>query len=138
MKRTVLAVALVCLSFPAWAQPTADAEGERLRSIAWSSFVAAPGQRPRRTELPGEPGQIDMMGSPWRCGFARPRYAQIAADDWSVQRVLACRRGEATVSSTASCRVQSGGQVDERAATLALGTVDQTAHVTVTLSCQRR
>lgn len=107
------------------------------QEVAWTTFVAGPGRRPARSTLEDVPGRIDLGESAWRCGFGRARHAAISDDDWSVQRVLACRRGEATVSATASCRVHDG-RVDENAATLSLGTVDEDRHVTVTLSCQPR
>lgn len=105
--------------------------------IAWSTFVGGPGRVPSRVVVETDPGTIDLGESPWRCGYGRARHAAISGDDWSVQRVLACQRDEATVSATASCRVHDG-RVEEHAATLSLGSVGGGAHVTVTLSCRPR
>lgn len=105
--------------------------------VAWFSFVGGPGRRPSNVGLTLEPGTIDLGDSAWSCGYGRIRQAAISSADWSVQRVLACRRGEATVSATASCRLRQG-RLEEHAATLSLGGVDETGHVTVTLSCRER
>ena len=105
--------------------------------LVWSTFVGGPGRAPARADVTAEPGTIDLGTGPWRCGYGRIRHAAISADDWSVQRVLACRRDQATVSATASCRVRQG-TVEEHAATLSRGTVGSTEHVTVPLSCRAR
>jgi hypothetical protein len=128
----IVAALATCFSLgTAAAQPP---RGEA--DIAWTAFVGGDGD-PRRVAIGAEPGTLDLGDSPWSCGYARPRHATIGGDDWSVQRVLACRRGEATVTSTASCRVHAG-RVEERAATLNLGTTGADGHVTVTLSCRAR
>lgn len=105
--------------------------------IVWSTFVGGPGRSPARGDVGANPGELDLAGSPWRCGYGRVRHAVISPDDWSVQRVLACQRGDATVSSTASCRVHDR-RVDEHAATLSLGSAGDSAHITVTLGCRAR
>lgn len=105
--------------------------------IVWGTFVGGPGRSPSRGDVGAEPGTIDLGESPWRCGYGRVRHAAISPEDWSVQRVLACQRDQATVSSTASCRVRNGS-VEEHAATLSLGSTGDSAHVTVTLSCRAR
>lgn len=130
--QAAIAVVFVLTAATALAQVPTGPEG-----IVWTTFVAGPGRSPARATLGDEPGRIDLGESAWRCGFGRARHAAISPDDWSVQRVLACRRDQATVSATASCRVHDG-RVDENAATLSLGTVDEDTHVTVTLSCQPR
>lgn len=129
-----LRLVLVTLVFSSAAVAQAP-RGER--DIVWSTFVGGPGRSPQRGDVTSEPGTIELGDSPWRCGYGRIREAAISDDDWSVQRTLACQRGDATVSSTASCRVRRG-TVEEHAATLSLGSVSQTAHVTVTLSCRGR
>jgi hypothetical protein len=134
-RRALFAAALLAgvgLTALAAAQLPSDAD-----DIAWSSFVGGPGRRPQRVDLGAEPGTIDLGDSPWRCGYGRARHAAISASDWSVQRVLACQRDEATVSATASCRVHEG-RLEEHAASLSLGTAGQSGHVTVTLSCRAR
>ena len=103
--------------------------------IRWTTFVGGPGRAPVRATLSGEAGRMDLGESPWQCGYGRPRHAEISGQDWSVQRVLACRRGEASVTSTASCRIHDG-RMFEHAATLSLGTVGEASHLTVTLSCE--
>ena len=105
--------------------------------LEWTTFVGGPGRSPSRAVLGDEPGTIELGDLPWRGGYGRARHAEISPDDWSIQRVLACRRERATVSATASCRVHAG-RVDEHAATLSLGTVGEDTHVTVTLSCRPR
>ena len=105
--------------------------------LEWTTFVAGPGRAPSRAVLGEPPGTIELGEGPWRCGYGRARHAEVSPDDWSVQRVLACRREQATVSATASCRVHDG-RVDEHAATLSLGTVGEDVHITVTLSCRPR
>ena len=118
--------------------PIAVAQGPRSPvAIQWTTFVGGGDRDPRTAVVGDEPGRIDMGDSPWRCGYARVREAQVSARDWSAQRVLACQRGEGTVSSTATCRVR-GGVVEERAATLSLGTVGRPDYVTVTLGCRAR
>lgn len=115
--------------------PTATAQvPERARDLRWHTFVGGTTVDSQRTQVDDSPGRIDMGESPWSCGFARTRYAGVGQNDWSVQRVLACRRGDATVSSTAWCR-REGTRLQEHAATLSLGTYGQSDHVTVTLSC---
>ncbi|MGE0788470.1 MAG: hypothetical protein AB7S26_22535 [Sandaracinaceae bacterium] len=104
-------------------------------SVSWSVFVGGLGRPGRRTTIGTEPGSISLGDSPWRCGYASVRVAAIGSTDWSAQRVLACERGEASVSATASCRVH-GGAVEEHAATLSLGTTGESEHLTVTLGCQ--
>jgi hypothetical protein len=129
---SILAIlAILAIAIAAAAQVPQNPE-----QLVWGTFVAGPG-RPQRREVSAEPGTIDLGTSPWRCGYGRIRSASINESDWSVQRVLACQRDQATVSSTASCRVHEG-RVDEHAATLSLGTVGDEAHVTVTLSCRPR
>ena len=119
----------LAVSVPGLAQvPSSPAQ------IEWTTFVGGPGRTPQRVVLGEEPGAIDLGDSPWRCGYARARHAAIGEGDWSVQRVLACRRAAATVTSTASCRVRPAG-VEEHAATLSLGTAGESGHVTVTLGC---
>lgn len=115
----------------------ASAQPRRADDLVWSTFVAGPGRSPQRGDIGAEPGTIELGNSPWRCGYGRTRDAAISERDWSVQRVLACQRGEATVSSTASCRVRDG-RVEEHAATLSLGSTGDDVHVTVTLSCRAR
>jgi hypothetical protein len=128
---------LLCLPLALLAG-VAGAQGARgQEDIVWTTFVAGPGRAPARGEAGNEPGVIELGSSAWQCGFGRIRHAAISNDDWSVQRVLACQRGEATVSATSSCRVRQG-RVEERAATLSLGTTGESAHVTVTLSCRAR
>ena len=125
----VIAFSLTLLAPPALAQvPRAASE------MTWHTFVAGQGRDSVRNTVTDEPGRIDLGNSPWSCGYARTRYAGVGTNEWSVQRVLACRRGEATVSSTAWCRV-NGGRLEEHAATLSLGTLGSTQHITVTLSC---
>jgi len=102
--------------------------------IHWHVFVASENREPTRIEVSDEPGRIDLGRTDWSCGYARARTAGVGTNEWSVQRVLACRRGTATVSTTAWCRVEEGA-FQEHAATLSLGTSGQTDHVTVTLSC---
>ncbi|MCB9596455.1 MAG: hypothetical protein H6719_27275 [Sandaracinaceae bacterium] len=115
--------------------PTALAQVPRQASeLRWHTFVAGQNRSSERVPVTDEPGRIDLGDSPWSCGYARTRYAGVGTSEWSVQRVLACRRGPATVSSTSWCRV-AGGHLQDHAATLSLGTVGQTDHVTVTLSC---
>jgi len=131
MRRWLLALAVTL----AVLAPTAMAQvPEHARDLRWHTFVGGTDVSSSRTQVDDNPGRIDMGESPWRCGFARTRYAGVGRDDWSVQRVLACRRGEATVSSTAWCR-REGARLHEHAATLSLGTVGSSDHVTVTLSC---
>lgn len=134
--KTRLVLAALGLALPA---ALALAQPRRLApdDIAWSTFVSVPGQRPQRQSLAADPGAIDLGTSPWGCGFGRPAHAAISDEDWSVQRVLGCQRGEATVSATASCRVR-GDRIEEHAATLNLGTTGEERHITVTLSCARR
>lgn len=131
--RSILAlVAVAAITVTAAAQlPSTEDD------IVWSTFVGGPGRQPSRVTVGTDPGTIDLGQTPWRCGYARARHAAISPDDWSVQRVLACQRGEATVSATASCRVHEG-RVEEHAATLSLGSAGGGAHVTVTLSCRPR
>ena len=130
MRRLIpLALALSLLGGVALAQPPRAASDMR-----WHVFVAGPSRPSVRTPVSDEPGRIDLGASPWSCGYARVRTAGVGTSEWSVQRVLACRRGPATVSSTAWCRV-TGGRFEEHAATLSLGTTGATDHVTVTLSC---
>ncbi len=115
-----------------------QARPRRSEDIAWTTFVGGPGRSPQRAEASHDPGTIDLgSSSTWECGYGRIRHAAISDDDWSVQRVLACRRGDSTVSATASCRIRRG-VVEESAASLSLGTTADTAHVTVTLSCSAR
>lgn len=102
--------------------------------MRWHVFVAGQGRESTRVGVGDEPGRIDLGESPWRCGYARTRTAGVGTNEWSVQRVLACRRGPATVSSTSWCRVVDG-RFEEHAATLSLGTEGRSDHVTVTLSC---
>ncbi len=117
---------------------TAAAQAPRSQDdLVWGTFVGGPGRSPARGDIGADPGTIELGSSPWRCGYGRIRQAAISADDWSVQRVLACQRDRATVSATASCRVHAG-RVEEHAATLSLGTAGDEAHVTVTLSCRPR
>ncbi|HHH30771.1 MAG TPA: hypothetical protein ENK57_20845 [Polyangiaceae bacterium] len=106
----------------------------RAREIAWHTFVGGLATSSARSAIGDEPGRIDLGESAWSCGFARTRFAGVGTSEWSVQRVLACRRGEATVSSTAWCRLHRG-HFEEHAATLSLGTTGDAEHVTVTLSC---
>jgi hypothetical protein len=128
----LLALGTVVLSAIALAQAP---RGED--DIVWSTFVGGPGRSPASGDLGADPGELALGTSPWRCGYGRVRHAAISGDDWSVQRVLACQRADATVSSTASCRVHDG-RVEEHAATLSLGSVGESNHITVTLSCRAR
>ncbi|MEC7522204.1 MAG: hypothetical protein VYE22_20120 [Myxococcota bacterium] len=130
MRRLLAPLLGLALAAPAMAQTPSSPD-----AIEWTTFVGGPGRPSRREVVSAEPGAIELGDSPWRCGYARPRHAAIGEGDWSVQRVLACRRGEATVTSTASCRVRDG-RVEEHAATLSLGTAGVDGHVTVTLGCQ--
>ncbi len=126
----------VCLaSFVALA-PTALAQRRppQASEMRWHTFVGGQGRNSVRTSMTDAPGRIDLGESPWSCGYARTRFAGVGTAEWSVQRVLACRRGRATVSSTAWCRVHRG-RFEEHAATLSLGSTGQTEHITVTLSC---
>jgi hypothetical protein len=107
------------------------------QDIVWSTFVSLPGHSGQRLMVGSEPGALDLGDSAWACGYGRARQAAISADDWSVQRVLGCTRGEATVSATASCRVRRD-VLEQHDATLSLGTTGVDAHATVTLSCARR
>lgn len=134
MRRSAITLALSLLTLAG----TALAQGPRAQEdIVWGTFVGGPGRSPSRGDAGAEPGTIELGDSPWRCGYGRVRHAAISEDDWSVQRVLACQRDQATVSSTASCRVRQG-RVEEHAATLSLGSVGDARHVTVTLSCRAR
>lgn len=127
----LLLIPFALLALPARAQPSPSVE------LQWTVFVGGPGRRGQRTTIGDAAGQVQMDDTPWRCGYATPRVAALSSDDYSVQRVLACRRGEASVSSTASCRVHDG-EVEEHAASLSLGTVGERGHVTVTLGCRAR
>lgn len=134
MRRSILGFSLTL----ALLVPTASAQRPRGRVvIQWTTFVGGGDRDPHASPVGDEPGRIDLGSSPWRCGYARPRDAEVSAHDRSVQRVLACQRGEGTVSSTATCRVR-GAVVEERAATLSLGTIGQPDYVTVTLGCRAR
>ena len=133
MRPSMIALALSLSVVP-------PALAQRLRGpedVQWTTFVGGSGRSGDALPIDDSPGRIELPGSPWRCGYARSRDAQVGARDWSVQRVLACQRDGGTVSSTATCRVRNG-VLDERAATLSLGTVGQTDYVTVTLGCRRR
>ncbi|MEZ4340598.1 MAG: hypothetical protein R3B82_28590 [Sandaracinaceae bacterium] len=130
MRRLSFVIPLVL----AGAAATALAQVPRAASMQWHVFVAGANRDSVRTEVSDEPGRIDLGSSAWSCGYARTRTAGVGTNEWSVQRVLACRRGPATVSSTSWCRVVDG-RFEEHAATLSLGTDGQTDHVTVTLSC---
>ena len=133
MRRLLWLALPLALALPASAQtPTPDSV-----PVQWTVFVGGPGRRGERTNVSNSAGNVRMADTAWRCGYAVPRVAAISATDYSVQRILACQRERATVSATASCRVQ-GGQIQEHAATLSLGTVDERDYVTVTLGCQRR
>lgn len=131
--RAALAVGLAALGAVGWMATSAHAQTPT--AIEWTTFVAGEGISRRRLAN-DDPGRLDLGESPWQCGYGRPRRAAVTSTDWSVQRVLACRRGEASVSTTASCRVH-GSEVEERAATLSLGTVGESTYMTVTLSCRR-
>lgn len=126
---SILIACMVLLVPTAWAQVPRSADEMR-----WHTFVGGPGRTPTRVTVGNEPGRIEMGPGTWSCGYARTRFAGVGSREWSVQRVLACRNGTATVSSTAWCR-RENGQLHEHAATLSLGTVGQTEHITVTLSC---
>ena len=131
---TLCAALALCVAATATALAQVPADRDDLE---WTTFVGGPGRSPARAVVGAAPGTIDLGDGPWRCGYGRARHAEISPEDWSVQRVLACRRERATVSATASCRVHAG-RIDEHAATLSLGTVGEDAHVTVTLSCRPR
>lgn len=134
MRRWILGIVIV-LGLLA---PAASAQRlRRPRDIQWTTFVGGRGQLGQTVAVDDSPGRIDLGDSPWQCGYARTRQAQVARDDWSVQRVLACRRDAGTVSATATCRVRRG-VLDERAVTLSLGTVGESVYRTVTLGCRRR
>ena len=117
--------------------PTAFAQPRRARDMRWHTFVAGEGMQSVRAPVTDEPGRIDLGSSSWSCGYARTRFAGVGTAEWSLQRVLACRRGDATVSTTAWCRVHRG-RFEEHAAVLSLGATGNSEHITVTLSCDPR
>jgi len=132
MRRWILVsfASLVLLAPPALAQRRPP----QAREMRWHTFVGGQSRDSIRTSMNDDPGRIDLGDASWSCGFARTRFAGVGTVEWSVQRVLACRRGDATVSSTAWCRVHRG-RFEEHAATLSLGTTSDSEHITVTLSC---
>ncbi len=132
----LLAGSLAALVETAGAQPSAQPTPDDV-PLVWTTFVGGPGRAGTRSRIGDGAGPIAMDETPWRCGYATPRRAAISGDEWSVQRVLACRREQASVTAIASCHVHDG-EVDERAATLSLGTVGEAGHVTVTLGCELR
>ncbi|MGF1467364.1 MAG: hypothetical protein ACFCGT_14660 [Sandaracinaceae bacterium] len=142
MSRTVRGLAVLAMGLGLGASPTGaqppEIPAEALARIEWTVFVGGGGTSRRRVIDSERPGAIDLgEGSAWLCGYGRPRRAAISSTAWSAQRVLGCQRGEATVSATASCIVREDS-VDERAATLSLGTTGEPRYVTVTLSCRQR
>jgi hypothetical protein len=139
MRRLTLVLALLvpCL-LHAQQGEDGDRDAQLERLVRWTVFTSGiPDRRARREVVTRPAGEIDLGDQPWRCGYGRPRNALVSSSDWSVQRVLACQRGSATVSATASCTFNHG-RFQEHAASLQLGTANEPGHVTVTLACERR
>jgi len=131
----VLVVAALAVVSPGVPLPRAHAQRVAVTGIEWTTFVGGEGVESRTVVIDDAPGRIDLGPSAWTYGYARTRAARVRGDDRAAQRVLACRRGAGTVSSTATCRVHDGA-VDERAVTLSLGTVGDPGYLTVTLGCR--
>ncbi|MDQ3035693.1 MAG: hypothetical protein M3Y87_25025 [Myxococcota bacterium] len=104
-------------------------------SVQWTVFVSAFGEHAaRRTVASAEPASIPLPIAGWQCTYSAPNRAQVDASNWSEMRTLACRHGDAIVSTTGFCQV-AGASWGARAGVLSLGTDAAESRVTVTLDC---